>query len=57
VFHRIAVVRSVVTADALVWRLRVHPRVPTTYVAEALWEPRQGVVRERARSRPLTIRP
>ena len=64
-FHRIAVVRAKLHtpkgpidpfSGRLLWRLRVHPRAKTIYIAEANYQPQGGQVWQRAWSRPFRVR-
>jgi hypothetical protein len=60
--HRIAVVMAKLLPGTkrdpfgrLVWRLHVRPRATTTYIAEAVYQPRSGRVWKQAWSKPLKI--
>lgn len=58
--HRVAVVMAKLTPKRdpfghLVWRLHVRPRATTTYIAEAVYQPRSGRVWEQAWSKPLKV--
>jgi plastocyanin len=63
-FHRIAVVRAKLhlpkganpLLGKLLWRLRVHPRAKTIYIAEASYQPQGGQVWQQAWSKPFRLR-
>jgi hypothetical protein len=63
-FHRIAVVRAKLhlpkganpLLGKLLWRLRVHPREKTVYIAEASYQPQGGQVWQQAWSKPFRLR-
>jgi hypothetical protein len=63
-FHRIAVVRAKLhlpkggnpLLGKLLWRLRVHPRAKTIYIAEANYQPQGGQVWQQAWSKPFRLR-
>jgi hypothetical protein len=63
-FHRIAVVRAKLhlpkganpLLGKLLWRLRVHPRAKTVYIAEASYQPQGGQVWQQAWSKPFRLR-
>jgi plastocyanin len=62
-FHRIAVVTAKLhtakgdppTLGELLWRLRVHPRAKTIYIAEANYQPQGGQVWQQAWSKPFKL--
>lgn len=63
-FHRVAVVGAKLHLPKgeppfygkLLWRLRVHPRAKTIYIAEANYQPQGGQVWQRAWSKPFRVR-
>jgi hypothetical protein len=60
-FHRIATVtadprRAADSTPYSVWRLRVHPRAKTIYIAEANSQPAGGQFWQRAWSKPFRVR-
>ena len=55
-FARIALIKTRLVDEKLLWTLSVRPRRTTTYVVQASWQPAGGQVWANARSVPVTVR-